>query len=517
MTEAAATAKIDILNNGEPQTGNEFAETGPDSRNESEIQQTVQLRLAWYRGILDSRLSSYRAERAWTIMLCIRKAYTLLIRLGWRGRMEFLRWVARIPIADDLGLEKYEPAIPDIFDYMPIEILAGRQFSGERIAPSQTYDVLILPIVDFDYRFQRPQHLAAQFARAGHRVFWISPTRTCEESRAYSVQQIQPRLWEVQLPARIPNLYYGVWDRHNLAAICKAILSVCRDFNLISSCIVVQLPFWRQVALEIRRELKSPILYDCMDHWDSFPEIGAFTRAEDAPLASEADVLIVSAESLLRKYSSRGLAPTLVRNAVLFDVFCRAARHEILDEFPRPIIGYFGGIAPWLDFDLICTVARERPNYTFIFVGGVGPCEDAVRKELDKLKSSPNIHLLGHKAYPEIPSLLAGFDVCAIPFRLSDVTMATDPVKLYEYFSQGKPVVATGMGELEQVRDLLYIANDAAQFADQLDSAVHEQNAVLRQRRIDFAEANSWTARYKTISREIEAALARMTIDGIPS
>src|SRR5437773_7110373 len=36
------------------------------------------------------------------------------------------------------------------------------------------YDIFVFPVIDWDYRFQRPQHLSLEFARSGHRVFYIS-------------------------------------------------------------------------------------------------------------------------------------------------------------------------------------------------------------------------------------------------------------------------------------------------------------------------------------------------------
>ena len=84
------------------------------------------------------------------------------------------------------------------------------------------------------------------------------------------------------------------------------------------------------------------------------------------------------------------------------------------------------------------------------------------------------MRLLGSKSYADIPAYLYNFDACLIPFLLNQVTKATDPVKLYEYFSLGKPVVATDMAELAQCGDLLYIGHDAEDFAQKLDAAVSE-------------------------------------------
>ncbi len=111
---------------------------------------------------------------------------------------------------------------------------------------------------------------------------------------------------------------------------------------------------------------------------------------------------------------------------------------------------------------------------------------------------------LGHKSYAEIPSLLRSFDVCIIPFQINDVTSATDPVKLYEYFSQGKPVISTAMQELKRIENLLYLARDQKDFLRKLDLALQEDDPGLRQQRIDFAKQNSWAVRYREMASHID-------------
>ena len=60
--------------------------------------------------------------------------------------------------------------------------------------------------------------------------------------------------------------------------------------------------------------------------------------------------------------------------------------------------------------------------------------------------------------------LLHHFDVCIIPFKRNAITDAVDPVKLYEYLSVGKPVVATTLKEIEIYRDVITLADGVAEF-----------------------------------------------------
>jgi GT2 family glycosyltransferase len=205
--------------------------------------------------------------------------------------------------------------------------------------------------------------------------------------------------------------------------------------------------------------------------------------------------LIVTSRGLLEKHSRRGLHPVLVRNAVDFEFFSTARPEALLAQIQRPVVGYFGAIAEWFDYDLIAHVAKSRPNYSFVLIGGLGLESEAQGKKIRQLGALPNVHLLGHKPYALIPSYLAEFDACVVPFVRNQVTTATDPVKLYEYFSQGKPVVTTAMAELANLGELAYIATDAGDFSRKLDAALSEQDTDLGLRRIRFASENTWGAR----------------------
>src|ERR1019366_5094600 len=175
---------------------------------------------------------------------------------------------------------------------------------------------------------------------------------------------------------------------------------------------------------------------------------------------------------------------------------------------------YFGAIADWIDLDLVYDGAKARPQYSFVLIGQV------FGRDVSALEALPNVRLLGNKPYADIPAYLYHFDACLIPFLLNQVTKATDPVKLYEYFSLGKPVVATNMAELAQCGDLLYIGHDAEDFAQKVDAAVSEgaseaasdHAANLTRGRIDFARANTWSSRVELLDRSIRQAFPPVSV-----
>jgi GT2 family glycosyltransferase/glycosyltransferase involved in cell wall biosynthesis len=473
-----------------------------------------------FQSELERSLRVYRSQRAWKVMLFFRKAYALLVVPGWKAKMRFVRWLLNCRRPG--WLDDYEPQFPDVLSYVPkeahfsfLDSPLGTLPAASGTRPRNRYDLIVLPVFEFDFRFQRPQQLAKEFARQGHRVFWISPARVLppDSSQAYEALPLSTRLWEVRLRAQAANIYVGQLDDDTVRTMSACVEQFAHDWDVEGACIAVQLPFWRRAALALREIAGARILYDCMDDWQAMPDLSEFNRSEERELVRECDVLAVTGRRLQETHSAAsGREAILVRNAADFQFFSAAQSRECLSGIRRPIVGYFGAIAGWFDFDLLAEVARSRPQYSFVLIGGMALERDVLTPGISRLRSLPNVHLLGHRSYEEIPSYLAQFDACIIPFTLNELTRATDPVKLYEYLSQGKPVVATPMDELEHCRDLLYTAAGAGAFASSLDRAIEEDDPELRRRRMEFASTHTWPDRYRTLDDAVRKAFPLVSV-----
>src|SRR5262249_46547031 len=126
------------------------------------------------------------------------------------------------------------------------------------ITPSASrYDVVIFPPVFFEYRFQRPQHLAVEFAKGGHRVFWVSPTKTVPEygDSAYQLFSIAENLVEAHFREPIPNIYLEPMETSAAARIADALVQLFDANGSEAPCLLVQYPFWRPVALALKARI----------------------------------------------------------------------------------------------------------------------------------------------------------------------------------------------------------------------------------------------------------------------
>lgn len=475
--------------------------------------------IAQYEEELNLQLRQYSSQRAWKIMLFIRKAYDLLVVDGWGGRVKFLKWVfLEIPFGK-FGLEQYEirlpvPSVFPSFSLLEYQLSVGDEHSVESRTKSLSashYDVVIMPVFDFEFRYQRPQQLAVQFARAGHRVFWLSPTRKVKANHSvpYEAVPLRPNIWEVRLGGPPLSLYTGHLSDEVAEILLQGLNQLWKDWNVAESCAVMQFPFWRRLGLRLRHEWTARLLYDCMDDWQNWPTeplISAANLADERALITESDVVVVTATELATRVLNRGVRPLLAPNAADYDFFAHAEDNGQLSRWQGPIIGYYGAIAAWFDAEAVEMIARQRPAYTIILIGQVHG------RDLASLRALPNVHFLGEKPYKDIPGMLRRFDVALIPFSLNALTSAVDPVKMYEYLSQGKPVVASRMPELLQFQDNLYLADSSADFVAKVDLALTSDSAELRVERMRFARHHTWTARYLSMDRAIQSAFPRISL-----
>jgi GT2 family glycosyltransferase/glycosyltransferase involved in cell wall biosynthesis len=375
-------------------------------------------------------------------------------------------------------------------------------------------DVICFSIVDWSFRFQRPQQLMSRFAAGGHRVFYLSATqfRSVYSRPKFHADQIAENLFEVRIAARSqPDLYRDVIEGKDLEIMLDSLDSLRHEFNINEAIGYVMIPSWGRVALQTGRRWGWRVIYDCMDEWENFPGIKPPLLEMEKLLVGRCDLLVVTAQRLFDKwlpYQRPNQRPMiLARNAADYDFYqLRLEQNDLLNGVSRPVVGYFGAIADWFDIGLLADVAQSRPDYNFVLLGGVFDVD------VSRLRRLPNVKLLGQQPYETMPRYLYNFDVCVIPFKINPITEATDPVKLYEYLSGGKPVVSSPLPELAPYRDHLYVAENASDFAQKIDQAISEDDREMAERRKRLAQSHTWESRYQQIESEIVKTSRRASV-----
>ncbi len=370
-------------------------------------------------------------------------------------------------------------------------------------------DIICFPVIDWDFRFQRPQQLLSRFAQAGHRIYYLNTTFAGLDRSEVKTRQITEHIEEMFLPgdAHIA-IYRDPFAVESLYAAFRALRRFCqqRDIREAIFCIV-QHPFWVPLAKSLKERYGWKIVYDCMDDHSSFANTDSTAvLQQEEELISHSDLVVTTARLLQKKMSSRHPHSLLVPNAGDYAHFSTLPETNALAKVPRPVIGYYGAIAEWFDVTALSLVAERHPDWSIVLIG------HTFGANLKQLEQRSNVYLLGEKPYALLPQYVAGFDVCTIPFLRTPLTEATNPVKLFEYLATGKPIVARRLPELEPYESLVSLYNEPEEFVALLERALQTENDETVQKRRDVAKRNTWAERYEVYARALRSLYGKISI-----
>lgn len=398
------------------------------------------------------------------------------------------------------------------FQSFPL-LSANTRATSEALGEGElTPDIFFFPMTDWHARIQRTQHLASALSRCGHRCFYLSPHLGREfpgpplpgkARRCVSI--LERRIAELHVGlTREPVCHHRLLHATENRALFEAWKELIDAFNVENAVQIVSLPVWTELALALRERFGFRIIYDCHDLLGGFERVATGIVREEGRLFDVADSVLFSSQWLANHCSDAhpGVAAKalLVRNGVNSAHFDRP-----LAEGKRSgkVVGYVGSLDHWLNLDILRVAAQRYPAWKFVLIGRIE--NECVRE----LQGFSNVELRGEVPYAEVPRHMAEFDVALIPFSVTPLTLATNPIKVYEYFSLGLPTVSTRLPELEYISDLLYLADNADEFATQIRRAAEEDSPGLRRRRKQFAQAESWSARSNSLSQFIRTLSAK--------
>ena len=469
--------------------------------------QLAQLRKDTERANEDLALANrlLNKERYSVIKPLLRRAYRLGAAVTSRMPAPVERWLRRIK----RKLLRRSMALTVDFSrptgVSSKEVGNGLGLLADSASAADGYDILICPVIDWHFRFQRPQHLALQLAKRGYRIFYLSSTFGVADAPDFRIlESPAPNVFLVQLcfEGTQPQIYQDMLRGRQLQALTASVGRLIDAAGLGSMVAIVDLPFWRPLAEAIPGCF---VVYDCMDYHGGFATNGAQMVEEEDRLIESAD-LVVTTSSKLSEIIGRSAPNVLVRNAGEVDYFKTVPdRPAYVSE--RPVVGYLGAIADWFDIELIVSAARRHPEWDFVLVGA------KTLRTRSHAERSENIKWIGEVPYAEAAAWVHSFDVALIPFKLTELTLCTNPVKAYEYLAAGKPVVATALPEVRAMGGVVHVADDHDHFIELLDTAMAERsNPTLAAERSQWAAAHDWKMRGEQLDAAIRSAFPKVSV-----
>ena len=306
-------------------------------------------------------------------------------------------------------------------------------------------------------------------------------------------QRVEPGLWRCTVPQLPWHHVPGVpWLNKQVGA--WAVRRAMRHARLQNPILWFVVPHPAMMVDAIDHRL---LIYYCIDDYAAHPGVDvARISACDALLTQRADHVFVAPPALLEKKQQMNANTSYAPHGVDVDLFARAQAPQtvvpaLAQILSKPVIGYFGLLAPWTDIELLVWLAQQRPQWSFLLVGHASA-------DISALRQLPNVHLVGPQPYQTLPEWAKAFDVAIIPYRQNQQVRNANPLKLREYLATGKPIVSVPAPEVEKFPGLVRVALDYDAYLAAIELSIQEDNAQLRASRIASVRDMSWDHRARS-------------------
>ncbi len=249
------------------------------------------------------------------------------------------------------------------------------------------------------------------------------------------------------------------------------------------------------------------MLYDCVDYFAGYKNpLDNVLALQEKRLIQKAAYFFVNSQALSDVHR-KIRKPVVVPQGFRIDEFQKPVS-PIRLHVPahKPVIGYVGGINYLLDYALLIRLITKTPHYTYVFIGPVQENDPEyfqkhIRQNIQALFSLPNVYHRRTVSKEKIPSVISAFDIAMIPYdiRFSFNTYCY-PMKLFEYFYTGKPVVSTPIVELKRFPTFVKIGSAANEWEKHIASLLaHSWPKEYQKAQRKLAEENSWEKKINAI------------------
>jgi len=247
------------------------------------------------------------------------------------------------------------------------------------------------------------------------------------------------------------------------------------------------------------------IIYDCVDY---FQHLSTTMYQQEVNLIKSADLVFVNSKVLLKNHAKHKMGQMyLVPQGFRLQSFKKEITKEKKWGTNKPILGFIGGIRNRLDFKLIYNLAKNNSHWTIVLWGPILSFfrENKPKKEIQKLKLLKNI-IWGKSKQKDIPSIISSFDIGIIPYDTTiDFNKYCYPMKIFEYFYLGKPVVSTSIKELTRFPLFIKTGQSVQNWEENINNILAKPwPKKYQQQQRQLAINNSWGNKIEAMSQIID-------------
>lgn len=302
---------------------------------------------------------------------------------------------------------------------------------------------------------------------------------------------------------RFPMERYNFISKINKFIVGRQLVKVCNNYDILFLTDPSYYP-WMKASCK-----NKIIIYDCMDDNAEFPyiknnlyKLRAYLKAEKM-LIKDCTLLITTSNYLknvlIDRYKIDELEKKIfvVNNAIDSNTIKIKENKLISNEKKDKVnIVYIGTIETWMDFDLII---RSLDDCHKLIYNIYGPSGIDIPKHDRLIWHGPVEH-------SEIVNIMESADILVMPFKIIPLILSVNPVKLYEYISSLKPVIAVDYEETRKFDEYVYLYKNYDQYMNIIKDIMN--GAIKKEKDVEgikqFLAQNTWAERAKFINDKIE-------------
>ena len=254
----------------------------------------------------------------------------------------------------------------------------------------------------------------------------------------------------------------------------------------------------------------AKVIYDCMDDVLEFPLTRADMRMKNViancemKLVERSDIIFISSDYLetkiRKRYSIDSQRVFVFNNAMTLEDRVEVSNNLLLNIIERSKVArfklaYVGTISEWFDFDLILESLERFNNIVYMLFG---PLDTEIPNHERILYFGP----IEHKYVLNVMELS---DALIMPFKLSELILSVNPVKIYEYIYSCKPSIVIQYPETSKFEDYVFLYKSRDEYFNLLEK-LENGNLVLKGDCLsykEFAINNGWQNRVKDMVKII--------------
>lgn len=236
-------------------------------------------------------------------------------------------------------------------------------------------------------------------------------------------------------------------------------------------------------------------ILDLAERRQANPALSRQIKTLEEKWAGRVNLLVADNLATLTDYHAVRLATGRQAGHVIPQGFS-ADNIRIEPRTPNRVAAYLGNLHQAIDYPLFVSLAKKNPDWTFKLCGQI------MSPDAEALTRQPNVRYVGTISSEAIPEFLRDADIGLIPYARNDWTAGVFPTKLFEYLSNGLPVLSTSIPEVKQFDNGTFVR-------------ICDEPALLTVPPIDchdllqFIQPHTWQARISTYAAAVANANAK--------